>query len=105
MVIDDFDEIVLLAQREQPLFVRYSEGPERDREGPSRDYESGLLLPGLSATVLNPPTWWTLPPRHWIARRLCKYVDLMRAPRQPRAWLLSGREVGLVRTTSRWLPR
>lgn len=33
--------------------------------------------------------------REWVARRMCKYAGLMRAPRQPRPWLLTGREVGI----------
>lgn len=94
-VIDDFEEVVQLVRCREPLFIRYSEGPDRDREGPSRDYESGLRLPGLSATVLTPPPWWTLPFRDWVARRMCKYADLMQAPRRPKPWLLTGREVGL----------
>ena len=93
--IDEFDEIVELATRPERMFVRYSEGPDRDREGPSRDYESGLILPGLSVTVLSPPEWWTRPAADWVGRRLCKYGDLMAAPRRPRPWLLVGREVGL----------
>jgi len=94
-VINDFDEIVRLAERRPPLFIRYSEGPERDREGPSMDYESGMTLPGLSVTLLDPPAWWTRPARDWVARRMCKYAELMQAPRQPQPWLLAGREVGL----------
>jgi hypothetical protein len=93
-VIDDLNEIVQLAERDAPLYVRYSEGPHRDREGPSRDYESGLLMPGLSVTPLKPPEWWTPPARQWIARRICKYADLMQGSRKPRPWLLTGREVG-----------
>lgn len=94
-VLDDLDEIVELVQRGERLYIRYSEGPDRDREGPTRDYESGLVLPGLSVTLLNPPEWWTTPAREWIARRICKYADLMRGPRQPRPWLLTGRVVGI----------
>jgi hypothetical protein len=94
-MINDFDRIVYLALRRRPLYVRYSEGPERDREGPSRDYESGLILPGLCVTPLNPPAWWTRPPELWVARRMCKYANLVQAPRHPRPWLLDGREVGV----------
>jgi hypothetical protein len=93
-VINDFEEIVHLVRRPEPLFIRYSEGPDHDREGPSKDYEAGLTLPGLSVTVLTPPDWWTRPWRDWVARRVCKYADLMDAPRRPRPWLLGGREVG-----------
>jgi hypothetical protein len=94
-VIDDLDEIVQLAVGNARVYIRYSEGPSRDREGPSRDYESGLILPGLSVTPLKPPDWWTPPARQWIARRICKYAELMQGLRKPRPWLLSGREVGI----------
>jgi hypothetical protein len=93
-VIGDLDEVVRAVERHGRVYIRYSEGPDRDREGPSRDYESGLVLPGLSATPLEPPYWWTGPTRDWVARRMCKYANLMRAPRAPRPWLLTGREVG-----------
>jgi hypothetical protein len=93
-VLDELDAIVELTIHHEPLFVRYSEGPDRDREGPSTDYECGLVLPGLSAIVLTPPDWWTRPRRDWVARRLSRYADLMVAPRQPRPWLLGGRVIG-----------
>jgi hypothetical protein len=94
-VFDDLDEIVDLVRRMPALFIRYSEGPDRDREGPSVDYESELKLPGLSVSSLKPPSWWKRPVREWVARRLCKYVNLMQATRRPRPWLLIGSEVGL----------
>lgn len=94
-VIDELENIVRLVELQAPLYIRYSEGPDRDREGPSRDYESGLVLPGLSVTSLDPPLWWTPPARDWVARRICKYADLMRGSRQPRPWLLTGREVAV----------
>jgi hypothetical protein len=93
-VLDDLEGIVQLTRDRAPLYIRYSEGPDRDREGPSTDYECGLRLPGLSVTVLTPPAWWSRPRRDWVARRICKYADLMVAPRRPRPWLLVGRQVG-----------
>jgi hypothetical protein len=92
-MLDDFQLIARLACTQRPLYIRYSEGPVRDREGPSTDYESGLVLPGLSVTQLNPPAWWTLAPDLWVARRICKYSNLMEATRKPRPWLLTGRVV------------
>jgi hypothetical protein len=53
------------------------------------------VLPGLSVTVLNPPAWWTRPARDWVARRICKYAELMAGPGTRRPWLLTGREVGV----------
>jgi len=74
-VVDDLDEIVRLVDTEPALFVRYSDGPGPDSAAPSMDYESGLPLPGLSVTALNPPGWWTRPVRDWVARRVCKYAE------------------------------
>lgn len=72
------------------LFVRYSEGPAADRSEHSRDYESGLALPGLSANPLSPERWWTRPLRDWIARRLCNYAHLADADPARIAWVLTG---------------
>jgi hypothetical protein len=75
------------------LYVRYSEGPEADRAERSRDYESGLPLPGLSANSLTPEPWWTRPPEDWVARRLASYAHL--GPSEGRrAWVLAGRVAG-----------
>ena len=94
-VIDELEEIVRLVERQTPAYVRYSEGPDRDREAPSRDYETGLLLPGLCVTSLKMPDWWTLPVHEWVARRISKYAHLMQDVPQPRPWLLTGCEAGL----------
>jgi hypothetical protein len=92
-VVDDIVEIVRLVERQPAVFIRYSEGPDRDGERPSMDYESGLPLPGLSVTVLNPPSWWTRPATDWVARRICKYAELLQGPGDRRPWLLTGRMV------------
>jgi hypothetical protein len=76
-------------QRHGVLYLRYSKGPDADvKEGHSRDYESGLELPGLSVTVVSPEPWWTRPVEEWVARRICKYDELNDEQRYP--WLLTG---------------
>jgi hypothetical protein len=92
--IGDFDALVQLVEESPGLYLRYSEGPERDRKnGPSRDYESGQDMPGWSVTTIDPEPWWTRPAADWIARRVCKYAELAEEPdRFP--WLLRGRLVG-----------
>jgi hypothetical protein len=91
--VEDLRAIVVLIQRHGVLFLRYSKGPASDaKEGHSRDYESGLELPGLSVTVVSPEPWWTRPVEEWVARRICKYDELDDEERYP--WLLTGQPVG-----------
>ncbi|MCM6778120.1 DUF6098 family protein [Nocardia sp. CDC159] len=92
-VVETLDELTEVVT-EQPLYLRYSHGPEADAEaGPSRDYEAEVDLPGLSVTTLGPEPWWPRPARDWVARRLCKYAELA-VERGRFGWLLAGREVG-----------
>lgn len=92
-VIDSLGELERYVLQEPEVCVRYSKGPHVDRSRPSVDYESGLLLPGLSVTPLRPEPWWTRDRRDWIARQLCHYVHLKdNADRV--AWLLIGRVAG-----------
>jgi len=91
-VVESLHDIVDAVRRLDQVFVRYSAGPDTDREGRSMDYESGLEMPGLSVAVLSPEPWWTRPTADWVARRLCKYDDLLDAGRFP--WLLTGDIVG-----------
>jgi Family of unknown function (DUF6098) len=92
-IIEDLAAIVVLVERHGVLYLRYSKGPASDaRDGPSRDYESGLELPGLSVTVVSPEPWWTRPVEEWVARRICKYDELGDEARYP--WLLTGQPVG-----------
>ena len=88
--IDDLHELADLVADRRHVFVRYSRGPAEDSDRPSRDYESGLDMPGLSVTPLHPETWWTRPLIDWVARRLCKYLDLAAAAPDRRPWLLTG---------------
>ncbi|GGM69869.1 hypothetical protein GCM10010106_15100 [Thermopolyspora flexuosa] len=93
-VVEDLDRLEALVRERPGLYLRYSRGPEADRDRPSRDYESGLPLPGLSVTVLSPERWWTRPLRDWLARQVCKYTHLAEADDRRRGWVLAGREVG-----------
>ena len=88
-------EVVRVVEdRDDQVYVRYSDGPAADAEsGGSWDFEANVELPGLSVSVLTPPPWWPRPSVDWVARRLCKYLDLARSGRR-RPWLLTGREVG-----------
>lgn len=92
-VIDDFDALVDLVSAHDQVFVRYSDGPDKDG-GRSVDYESGAEMPGLSVTSLTPEPWWPRPWADWIARRVCKYADLGDGESDRRPWALVGRVVG-----------
>jgi len=93
--VDDLAGVVALVEEHgRDLFLRYSGGPERDVEsGVSRDYEAGVELPGLSVTDVAPEEWWPRPVEDWVARRICKYLELGEEDgRYP--WLLTGRLTG-----------
>lgn len=93
-VVDHFDELSRLVDRGDVLYLRYSKGPAADaQDGPSRDYESGVDLPGLSVTTLSPEPWWNRPASDWVARRVCKYAELGEENGR-RPWVLTGRVVG-----------
>jgi hypothetical protein len=92
-VVTGLSDVVGLVGIHGTLFLRYSQGPEADSAGPSRDYEANVDLPGLSVTVVSPEPWWPRPVEDWVARRLCKYAELgEESGRFP--WLLTGRVVG-----------
>ncbi len=92
-----FDSLIEVVQvvedHVERVCIRYSEGPDADHDRVSRDFEAGLDLPGLSVSILTPESWWPRPAADWVARRLCKYLDLARDPGR-RPWLLTGRQVG-----------
>lgn len=92
--IDDLDELAEVMAGEPAVFVRYSRGPDDDAHQASRDYEAGVDLPGLSVTPVTPEPWWTRPAIDWIARRVCKYMDLADDAPDRRPWILTGRVVG-----------
>lgn len=83
-----FDELVGLLELRVPLYLRYSPGPEADAAHRSTDHESGLTMPGHSATALTPPGWWTLPVADWVARRVCQYLREVHEGARP--WVLTG---------------
>ncbi|MET4224558.1 DUF6098 family protein [Oerskovia enterophila] len=85
-------ELAELVELGEPLYVRYSEGPEADTAETSIDYESGCALPGLSVNPLAPEPWWDRPVEHWVARQLHQYVHLAAGGRY--AWVLTGVVVG-----------
>lgn len=90
--LESLDELCDFLARRDEVYLRCSRGPAADT-GPSRDYEAEVDLPGLSVTTVTPEPWWPRPAREWIARRLCKYLELARgSDRFP--WLLTGRVVG-----------
>lgn len=94
-VVPDLDALVELARWRPGLFLRQSLGPEVDMSTGkvSVDHESGVQMPGLSATTIDPEPWWTRSAEDWIARRICKYADLSDVEgRHP--WLLAGHVVG-----------
>lgn len=92
--IASLGELIGLLGTGRKVYVRYSAGPEADAEQTSRDYESGLPLPGLAALDLEPPAWWSRPTADWLARQICKYDHLGARDSEQHAWLLAGRMVG-----------
>jgi hypothetical protein len=94
-VIRQLGQLAELACDDQDVYLRYSRGPEADAQRASRDYESGLELPGLSVIPLTPPAWCSRPVPDWLARQVCKYVQLADGEPARQAWVLSGRKVGL----------
>jgi hypothetical protein len=45
-------------------------------------------------TTLRPEPWWTREPIDWVARRVCKYLDLAQDDQRRRAWILTGTVAG-----------
>jgi hypothetical protein len=52
--IDDLGELVEFVQHVPNIFVRHSKGPVADGGWTSRDYESGVDMPGLSVDDRGP---------------------------------------------------
>jgi hypothetical protein len=85
----------LAEQVTDDVYLRYSRGPMDDHQRTSRDYESGLQLPGLSVVPLAPPAWWGRPVEDWLARQVCRYLHLREETTDQRyGWLIRGRCVG-----------
>lgn len=87
------EELARLVREHPRACVRFSQGPDADREESSRDSESGLDLPGLSVNPLHPEAWWTRPVEDWLARQLCQYAHLGDQDDDRIAWVLEGDEV------------
>lgn len=88
-VLETLEEVIPLVADD--VFLRFSRGPADDRDRTSKDYESGLPLPGLSVVGLAPADWWDRPLEDWVARQICKYVHLRTEADDDRyAWLLRG---------------
>lgn len=92
--IHDLKTVIDRVSAVRDLYVRYSRGPEYDLRSTSRDYEADVPLPGLPATNLFPEPWWTRSTADWVARRVCKYLDLVQQDGDRRAWVLTGEVVG-----------
>ena len=93
-VLGQLSELAELATGRPRAYLRYSHGPEADARESSRDYESGLELPGLSVVSLAPPAWWRRPAEDWVARQVRKYAQLGEGGDGRRAWVLTGQVVG-----------
>ena len=93
-VVPDLAALVELVRLRPGLYLRQSQGPAADLTGKaSVDHESGVSMPGLSVTTIDPEPWWPRSAADWIARRVCKYADLTDIEgRHP--WLLTARPVG-----------
>lgn len=87
-------ELARLVRDHDRLYLRYSHGPDRDSSAVSKDYESGLELPGLSVTVLTPEKWWTRPLEDWLARQVRQYASLVEEDPERCGWVLQGRTAG-----------
>lgn len=88
-VVDSLEQLRHLVTDD--TFVRYSKGPDDDRRANSRDYESGLDLPGLSVNPLQPERWWRRPLEEYLARQICNYAHIRdEADDERRAWVLTG---------------
>jgi hypothetical protein len=88
--ITSLAELERLVTDNSGVHVRFSEGPDADRDRGSIDTESSLELPGLSVNPLELESWWTRPRRDWLARQLCQYRHLSEKNPKRRAWLLRG---------------
>lgn len=86
--------VALIDGTAEPLYVRFSKGPDADASESSVDHESGLELPGLSVNPLRPEPWWTRPLRDWLARQLCQYAHLRERGAGRFAWVLTGETAG-----------
>ncbi len=92
--LGSLEELAKLVASGGTFYVRYSKGPKHDAGTVSRDYESGMDMPGLSVNPLVPEPWWDRPVEQWIARQLCQYMELQDRADDRCAWILTGRVDG-----------
>lgn len=94
VAIESLDHLAELVSARPGLHLRYADTPGDADTAASVDYESDLRLPGWSATVLEPEPWWTRPLVDWLARQVCKYVQLADKSGSRQAWVIRGAVVG-----------
>jgi Family of unknown function (DUF6098) len=94
MIVRNLEQLADAVAIQAETYLRYSRGPESDAGQTSRDYESGLELPGLSVVPLTPPDWWTRPVTDWLARQVCKYAHVAASDPGKYAWILTGQVAG-----------
>jgi hypothetical protein len=89
-------QLVVLIERGEPVFVRWSRGPQVDLKDnrASKDKLTGTELPGLSANPLRKEEWWQdRPTLLWVARRLYDYSHLREGVAdEVQPWVLTGEE-------------
>ncbi|MFE9397125.1 DUF6098 family protein [Streptomyces flavidovirens] len=96
-VLRTLDDLTVLVERHDHLYVRWSRGPAADLESvSSRDDLTGVPMPGLSANSLDVEPWWEdRPVKVWVARRLHDYSHLPREKGPDvHPWALRGLETG-----------
>jgi len=97
-ICDLYQLVALVERSREPLFVRWSQGPQWDLTDPqtSRDELTGVRLPGLSANSLSVEPWWGARPLLlWVARRLYDYRHLRdKRDGDIKAWVFSGEITG-----------
>ncbi len=95
MIVRNLEQLADVVAAHAEIYLRHSRGPKADMGQTSRDYESGLELPGLSVVPLSPPEWWTRPVADWLARQVCKYAHVAASDAGKYAWILTGQVAGM----------
>lgn len=93
-VIASLDQLAALVAGDPLIYLRCSPGPAADAaDGPTRDVEGNVTLPGWSVLPVAPEPWWRRPVEDWVARRVHRYAT-RDAPDGCFLWLLKGTMVG-----------
>ncbi|MCK9795942.1 DUF6098 family protein [Isoptericola sp. 4D.3] len=90
--LEDVARLVAASEGE-PVYLRFSAGPDADRDAQDCDEESGCPLPGLSVSPLTPEPWWEHSVECWVARQLRRLVDFDSPADDRFPWVLTGRVV------------